>query len=195
MYGTEATREGSAGIWKDSALFFATTSLAVNASEARNLCQQQGGQLTSVHRENVLGVLSRLFQSLWAPLEDAEDAVWSSQTMSGIRFWTVGRHLADTNVSAQNSGLYWDDGSQFRLTQRNITVDRPGGCLVLEVDETGRIASNITFRVVDCEEQAFPLCTHYAAGGLRFVHVWGAHAKQKAYLEIVLSCICSVLYV
>ncbi len=148
-------------MWQDGAFYFATSSVAVNASEARALCEQQGGQLSSVHRDSALLTVHRLLQSLVAPFTSTEGAFGSAGNMTTMRFWTVGRHVPGSNVSSASS-VSWDDGSRFQLGARNMTVERPGGCLALDVSSPG--LSDVALAVVDCTEQAFPLCTYYPAG-------------------------------
>lgn len=148
-------------MWQDATFFFATSSVAVTASEARTLCQQHGGQLSSLHRDPALLTVQRLLQSLVAPFANA-NGFGSARSTTAMRFWTIGRHLLGRNVSAEGS-VYWDDGSQYRLGARNITLGRPGGCLALNVGPPER-SSRMALTFVDCAEQAFPLCTHYPAG-------------------------------
>lgn len=142
------------------AFFFTSSSLAVNASEAHTLCQQQGGQLSSVHRDTTLGSVQRMLETLVAPLADAGETLGAAGIRT-CRFWTVGRHQQGGNASSGVT-VIWDDGSQFRLGSRNVTVEQPGGCLVLDVSSPG--ASGMSLKVVDCGELAFPLCVHYPAG-------------------------------
>lgn len=170
-------------MWQDGTFYFATSSMAVNASEARTLCQQQGGQLSSVHRDAALLIVHRLLQSLVvAPsLRIDAGAFGSAGNLTAMRFWTVGRHVPGSNNVSSASSIYWDDGSQFRLGARNLTVERPGGCLALDLTLPG--LSDVALTVMDCADQAFPLCTYYPAGKLC---CWLGRAIQ---IGAVLPCV------